>query len=92
MNSPNKKRAPQRTCIACRETGGKRELIRLVRAADGVAMDATGKRAGRGAYLHHKKSCWANALKGNVLDQALKTTLTAEQREQLRAYGENLPD
>ncbi|MBI4630880.1 MAG: YlxR family protein [Chloroflexi bacterium] len=92
MNSPNKKRAPQRTCIACRETQGKRELIRLVRTADGVEVDATGKKAGRGAYLHKKKSCWESALKGNVLDQALKTTLTAEQREQLRADGEKLPD
>ena len=92
MNSPKKKRAPQRTCIACRETQGKRELMRLVRTVNGVEIDPTGKKAGRGAYLHKKKSCWANALKGNVLDHALKTTLTAEQREQLRANGENLPD
>ncbi len=92
MNSPNQKRAPHRTCIACREPQGKRELIRLVHTTDGVEMDTTGKKAGRGGYLHKKKSCWANALKGNVLDQALKTTLTAEQREQLRADGEKLPD
>ena len=64
----------------------------MVRTADGMEIDTTGKKAGRGAYLHKKKSCWANALKGNLLDQALKTTLTVEQREQFRADGEKLPD
>ncbi|MBC8078429.1 MAG: YlxR family protein, partial [Chloroflexales bacterium] len=45
---------PQRTCVACRRTDAKRGLLRLVREADGrVALDPSGKRNGRGAYLCH---------------------------------------
>jgi len=46
------RRAPQRTCVACRTTRDKRDLLRVVRAPDGsVSFDASGKAAGRGAYL-----------------------------------------
>ena len=92
MNSPNKKRAPQRTCVGCRDIQSKRELLRLVRTPSGIEVDLSGKKAGRGAYLHKKKTCWETALKGIVLEEALKTTLTTEQHEQLRAYGETLPE
>ena len=41
---------PQRTCIACRKTGAKRELVRLVCDTEGgVDIDLTGKKSGRGA-------------------------------------------
>jgi predicted RNA-binding protein YlxR (DUF448 family) len=46
------KHVPQRTCIACRRVAGKRSFVRVVRTAQGVEIDPTGKRAGRGAYLH----------------------------------------
>ncbi len=46
------KHVPLRTCISCRETKSKRELLRVVRTPDGhVLIDATGKKSGRGAYL-----------------------------------------
>jgi predicted RNA-binding protein YlxR (DUF448 family) len=46
------KHVPRRTCVACRETDAKRQLIRLVRTPEGtVEVDPTGKRNGRGAYL-----------------------------------------
>jgi len=38
------KHIPLRTCVACRETSPKRELIRLVLIAEGeVVVDETGK-------------------------------------------------
>ena len=41
------KKAPIRTCIACRASSDKRTLVRFVRSADGaVALDASGKMAG----------------------------------------------
>ena len=46
------RRLPERSCVACRTTRPKRELVRVVRAPDGsVAVDATGRAPGRGAYL-----------------------------------------
>ena len=70
---PRPKHIPQRTCIACRRTDAKRGLMRLVRDAEGqVALDPTGKRAGRGAYLCHDPACWEQALKRNGLARALR--------------------
>jgi hypothetical protein len=86
------KHVPQRTCVGCRTILAKRELIRLVRTPHGVLVDPTGKLAGRGAYLHNKRSCWESGLKG-ALAHALKTTLTMEDRERLEAFMHTLsPD
>ncbi len=82
---------PQRTCVGCRETLPKRTLTRIVRTAERVEIDPTGKLAGRGAYLHNKRSCWERGLKG-PLAHALKTELTAEQLEVLKTFLAALPD
>jgi predicted RNA-binding protein YlxR (DUF448 family) len=76
------KHIPQRTCIGCRETLSKRELMRIVRTPDGVRYDPTGKADGRGAYIHDKRSCWERALRGS-LAKALKTELTQMDRDHL---------
>ena len=77
---------PRRTCVVCRVTADKRSLTRLVRTPDaGVYVDPTGKRSGRGAYLCSQPSCWDRALETDVLEKALRTTLTDEDRERLRA-------
>lgn len=86
------KHVPQRTCVACREVLPKRGLVRLVRTPEGVVIDPTGKKTGRGAYLHDKRSCWEKALKSDLLERALKTELTIEERERLRAHGNTMPD
>jgi uncharacterized protein len=63
-------------------------MVRIVRAPDGaVGVDPTGKRSGRGAYLCLQQPCWQTALKRHALDKALKTELTAADREALAAYG-----
>lgn len=54
-------------------------------------MDPTGKKAGRGAYLHDQRTCWEKGLKG-TLAQALKTELSATDREHLRSYLASLPE
>ena len=83
------KRVPQRTCVGCRTVLAKRQLVRLVRTAEGeVAIDPTGKAAGRGAYLHDRRSCWQAALANGALEHALRVNLDEAQRAQLRAHGE----
>jgi predicted RNA-binding protein YlxR (DUF448 family) len=92
--SPEKKarqkHIPQRVCVGCREVLAKRVLVRVVRRPDGVQLDFTGKVAGRGAYVHTRKACWENALRG-PLAHALKTELSAADRETLAAYARSLP-
>ena len=65
-------------CIACRESDGKRDLIRIVRVAGGVLLDETGKMGGRGAYVHPQVTCWEKALAGSLIQKALRTRISAE--------------
>ncbi|MCX6046017.1 MAG: YlxR family protein [Chloroflexi bacterium] len=82
---------PQRTCIACRKVAGKRNLIRIVRTEQGVEVDPTGKKAGRGAYLHPNQTCWQAMLTGNRLAQALRTNVSPDNRRVLEAFMASLP-
>ena len=85
------KHVPQRTCVGCREVLPKRTMVRIVRAAEGgVRVDATGKLAGRGAYLHDRRECWERGMKG-ALEHALKTTLNADDRLRLEDFMKVLP-
>jgi len=82
------KHIPQRTCVACRKVVPKRQLVRLVRISDGsIEVNATGKRAGRGAYLCPALECWETGLKSGRLEYTLRTTLTQGNRDQLIEYG-----
>ena len=85
------KHIPQRTCVGCRTVLAKRGLIRIVRTSEGVLVDLTGKRAGRGAYLHDRRSCWERGLRG-ALSHALKTELTHADRERLEVFANALPE
>ncbi|HEU5375086.1 MAG TPA: YlxR family protein [Ktedonobacteraceae bacterium] len=83
---------PIRTCIACRESKPKRELLRVVRTPDGhVLLDATGKKAGRGAYLCAKLNCWELALKRKRLEQTFEIAVSPEDLEALNAFVATLP-
>ena len=82
---------PQRTCVACRRTTAKRELVRVVRTVEGgVEVDPTGKRSGRGAYLCPTPDCWRFAVKKGSLDRALKTSVSARDKEALLQYAQSL--
>jgi predicted RNA-binding protein YlxR (DUF448 family) len=85
------KHVPQRTCVGCREILPKRTLIRVVRTGSGVQVDPTGKMAGRGAYLHNKRSCWERGLKG-ALAHALKAELTGDEVDTLKNFLATLPE
>lgn len=63
----------------------KRSLIRVVRTADGIKIDLSGKLPGRGAYLHDNPSCWDQGLR-HSLARALKTELTSQDVAYLNSY------
>ena len=78
------KKTPMRMCVGCREMKEKRELIRIVRTPDGeVAMDDTGKRSGRGAYVCRNAECLIRAIRQKQLERQLEITLTNEVSEAL---------
>lgn len=78
------RKVPLRKCVACQQMMPKKELIRIVRTPDGaILIDLTGKKAGRGAYLCGKVSCFKLAKKSKALDRALKQPVGAEIYDQL---------
>jgi predicted RNA-binding protein YlxR (DUF448 family) len=90
--APRPRHVPQRTCIGCRTTSAKRQFVRIVRTLEGrVEVDATGKKAGRGAYLCRQRSCWETALKRDHVSRALKVSMLPGDREALTAFGATLP-
>jgi uncharacterized protein len=89
--APRQKHVPERTCIGCGQVEPKRQMVRVVRDQVGrVEVDLTGKRAGRGAYLHKDPACWEKALQRSSLSRALKTELSPEDRDGLANYGRSL--
>lgn len=53
-----KKSVPMRMCIACREMKPKKEMLRVVKNAEGeIYADVTGKASGRGAYICNEAAC-----------------------------------
>lgn len=58
------RKIPLRKCVACQEMKAKKELIRVVKTpSDELLIDLSGKKAGRGAYLCGKQSCFKLAKK-----------------------------
>ena len=84
------KHIPQRTCVACREVNEKKALIRVVKSPDGVSIDLTGRKSGRGAYVHDTRECWEKALKRGTLSRALKTELSEAELTALQEHAESL--
>jgi len=84
------KRVPQRSCVACRKVAAKRELIRIVATPEGVIVDESGRANGRGAYVCPLVNCWEAALKKDRLSRALRTGVSARDRERICQYIEKL--
>ena len=75
---------PLRTCVACRTSGDKRGLLRVVRNPEGVVeFDPTGKANGRGAYVCNNEKCVLQAQKQKKLDRSLKSPVPDETIAQL---------
>jgi hypothetical protein len=88
MTTERVHRLPLRTCVACRTTRPKRELLRIVRAPNGeVIVDTSGRAAGRGAYLCADGACWPQALKKSAIERALSVPLPADIRSRLEQGG-----
>ncbi len=67
---PKTKKVVQRQCISCRELKEKREMLRIVKNADGkIFLDFSGKAAGRGAYICNNPDCVKKLKKSRLIDR-----------------------
>ena len=77
------RKIPMRTCVVTREKLPKKELVRVVRTADGVIVDPTGKVNGRGAYLKIDKAVFEKARQSKVLDKHLEVQVPSSVFDEL---------
>ncbi|NBK79650.1 YlxR family protein [bacterium D16-76] len=92
------KKVPMRMCTGCGEMKPKKELVRIVRGpekedggAPEIALDLTGKKPGRGAYLCRSAQCLQKARKSRRLERAFSCRIPEEvygqMEKELGAYG-----
>ena len=73
------KKIPLRMCIGCQEMKDKRELLRIYRDEEGnFAIDTTGRKNGRGAYVCKSTSCIEMSVKNHGLERSFKTKIDKE--------------
>ena len=64
------KKIPLRQCIGCGEMKSKKEMIRVLKTAEGeIVLDATGRKNGRGAYICPTMECLKKAIKCKGLER-----------------------
>lgn len=71
------KKIPLRQCLGCGEMKNKKELLRILRTAEGeVMLDLTGKKNGRGAYICKDAVCFEKAKKKKALERSLNIEIS----------------
>ena len=81
-----KGKIPERRCVGCGNSFPKKELIRVVKDANGeVSLDFTGKKSGRGAYICKNEACFKKAVRAKRFESNLDCVIPAEIYDQLAA-------
>ena len=73
------KKVPMRQCVGCSEMKSKKEMMRILKTAEGdIVLDVTGKKNGRGAYLCKTEECLKKARKTKGIERSFKMSIPAE--------------
>ena len=85
------KKMPLRQWMGCGEMKRKKEMIRVIKTAEGeILLDATGRKNGRGAYLCPSMECFKKAVKGRGLERSFKMAIPREVYETLEKEMEEI--
>lgn len=85
------RKIPLRKCTGCNEMKPKKELVRVVKSPTGeIALDLTGKKAGRGAYVCRDLDCLKKARKSRGFERAFAQKIPDAVYDQME--GELLQD
>ena len=85
------KKIPLRQCIGCGEMKGKKDMMRVLKTAEGdICLDITGKKNGRGAYVCKNGDCLKLARKSKGLERSFKMSIPKEVYDTLEEEFSNL--
>ena len=63
-------------CVCCREMKPKKSMLRIVKSGDEIALDLTGKKNGRGAYICDSAECVKKLRKQKVLNKVFSADVS----------------
>lgn len=73
------KKIPLRQCVGCGEMKNKKEMMRILKTSDeGIVLDRTGRKNGRGAYLCVSMECLQKARKNKGIERSFKMRIPEE--------------
>lgn len=79
------RKVPMRKCVGCNEMKEKRQLIRVVRNAQGeISLDLTGKKPGKGAYICPNAECYKSAVKNKRFERAFACSIPQDVYEKMQ--------
>ncbi|MBQ2803411.1 MAG: YlxR family protein [Lachnospiraceae bacterium] len=85
------KKIPLRQCVGCAEMKGKKDMMRVLKTAEGdICLDVTGKKNGRGAYVCKNRDCLKLARRNKGLERSFKMSIPNEVYDTLEEEFENL--
>lgn len=84
------KKIPQRQCVGCRMMKNKKELIRILKTDEGIIIDDTGMKNGRGAYICPNAQCLKKAIENKGLERSFKMPVDKEVYDNLKGVFENI--
>jgi predicted RNA-binding protein YlxR (DUF448 family) len=79
-----------RTCVGCRQTGNRENLVRLVFSQGNLSFDLSKNFPGRGSWIHGQKSCFDLAVDRGSFNRAVKAKLTLENLAKLKEQAEKM--
>ena len=87
------KKIPMRQCIGCGEMKSKKEMMRVLKNAEGeFSLDTTGKKNGRGAYLCYSRECLQKAIKSKGLERSFQMKIPQEVYDTITREFEDIQD
>ena len=84
------KKIPMRKCTGCGEMKEKKAMMRVLKCEEGIVLDTSGKKNGRGAYLCKSADCLKKAAKSKGLERSLKVAIPKEVYGKLEKEMESL--
>ncbi len=79
------KKIPLRQCVGCHEMKNKSDLIRILKTEnEGIIIDTTGKKNGRGAYICPNGECLEKAINSKGLERSFKMPVSKEVYDSLK--------
>lgn len=81
-----------RTCVGCRQTGLRAELIRVIYSQGNLVFDSGKTMPGRGSWLHSKLSCFNQAVDRGSFARSFRAKMNLENLATLKEQAEKMLD